>query len=259
MTAEQVQDVAAKGGGLRFSTALDGYFLPKHPTLIFEAGQQARVPLLAGSNSEEQGARSVLGATEPTPENFANAVRKLYGDRAGEVLKVYAASTPEEVLQAATDLASDRFISHGTWQWTELQMKTGGKPVYRYYYTHPRPSYLGMPGQAPPSAAPAAGRGGPAAPRGAAHSAEIQYAMGNLSLDKRYAWEPADSKVSETMQGYFVNFIKTGNPNGPGLPNWPAYDAKTNYQRMRIDEASRVESEPHRARYLVLDAVAAKP
>ena len=98
MTAEQVQDVAAKGGGLRFSTALDGYFLSKHPTLIFEAGQQARVPLLAGSNSEEQGARSVMGASEPTPENFANAVRKLYGDRAGEVLKVYAASTPEEVL-----------------------------------------------------------------------------------------------------------------------------------------------------------------
>ena len=63
--------------------------------------------------------------------------------------------------------------------------------------------------------------------------------MGNLSLDKRYAWEPADSKVSETMQGYFVNFIKTGNPNGSGLPNWPAYDAKTNYQRMRIDEVSR--------------------
>ncbi len=260
MTAEQVQDVAAKGGGLRFSTALDGYFLSKHPTLIFEAGQQARVPLLAGSNSEEQGARSVLGASEPTPENFANAVRKLYGDRAGEVLKVYAASTPEEVLQAATDLASDRFIAHGTWQWTELQMKTGGKPVYRYYYTRPRPTYLGMPGQAPPSAGPVgAGRGGPAAPRGAAHSAEIQYAMGNLSLDKRYAWEPADSKVSETMQGYFVNFIKTGNPNGSGLPDWPAYDAKSNYQRMRIDEASRVESEPHRARYLVLDALAAKP
>ncbi len=260
MTAEQVQDVAAKGGGLRFSTALDGYFLSKHPTLIFEAGQQARVPLLAGSNSEEQGARSVLGASEPTPENFANAVRKLYGDRAGEVLKVYAASTPEEVLQAATDLASDRFIAHGTWQWTELQMKTGGKPVYRYYYTRPRPKYLVMPGQAPPSAGPAgAGRGGPAAPRGAAHTAEIQYAMGNLSLDKRYAWEPADSKVSETMQGYFVNFIKTGNPNGPGLPNWPAYSRDTNYQRMRLDEDSRAEPEPHRARYLVLDMLSAKP
>jgi para-nitrobenzyl esterase len=260
MTADQVQEISAKGPALRFGTALDGYFLQKLPTPIFEAGEQSRVPLLAGSNSEEQGARSVLGSSEPTPENFANAVRKLYGDRAGEVLKVYAASTPEEVVQAATDLASDRFIAHGTWQWTELQMKTGGKPVYRYYYTRPRPRFLGAAGQAPPSAGPArAGRGGPAAPSGAAHSAEIQYAMGNLSLDKRYAWEPADYKVSEIMQGYFANFIKTGNPNGPGLPNWPAYNRDTNYQRMRLDEASRAEPEPHRARYLVLDMLSAKP
>ena len=98
----------------------------------------------------------------------------------------------------------------------------------------------------------------PSAPRGAAHSAEIQYAMGNLDLDNRYAWEPDDRKVSETMQGYFVNFIKTGNPNGPGLPAWPAYEAKTNYMRMRIDAVSKAEPETDRARYLVLDAIFAK-
>jgi hypothetical protein len=46
--------------------------------------------------------------------------------------------------------------------------------------------------------------------------------MGNLDLDKRYSWEPADYEVSKLMQAYFVNFIKTANPNGPGLPNWPA-------------------------------------
>ena len=59
--------------------------------------------------------------------------------------------------------------------------------------------------------------------------------MGNLDLDKRYAWEPADYEVSKVMQAYFVNFIKTGNPNGPGLPEWPAYRADSNYQLMRID------------------------
>ena len=99
----------------------------------------------------------------------------------------------------------------------------------------------------------------PPAPRGAVHSAEIQYAMGNLDLDDRYAWEPDDRKVSETMQGYFVNFIKTGDPNGPGLPAWPAYDARTDYMRMRIDVVSRAEPEPDRARYEVLDAILAKP
>ena len=83
--------------------------------------------------------------------------------------------------------------------------------------------------------------------------------MGNLDLDKRYAWEPADYEVSKTMQAYFVNFIKTGNPNGPGLPNWPAYDAETNYQRMRIDVAPAAEPETDRARYQVLDSIRPRP
>jgi para-nitrobenzyl esterase len=261
MTAEQIQAAVAKSPGTRFNTALDGYFLPKTLPDIFEAGEQSKVPLLAGSNSEEQSARSVLGTTEPTPENFANAVRRLYGDRAAGVLKAYAPSTPEEVLEAATDLASARFIAYGTWKWTELQMKTGGKPVYRYLYARPRPRFVGTGNQAAAGAGAApAGRGGEApAPRGAAHSAEIQYAMGNLPLDKRYAWEAVDYKVSEVMQGYFVNFIKTGNPNGPGLANWPAYTNNTNFQRMRLDVDSRVGAEPHRDRYLALDALNAKP
>jgi len=50
---------------------------------------------------------------------------------------VYAPSTPEEVLDAATDLASARFIAYGTWKWTVLQARTGGKPVYRYLYSSP--------------------------------------------------------------------------------------------------------------------------
>jgi len=270
MTAEQIQDATAKAQGVRFSTAMDGYFLSKSLTATFEAGEQAKVPLLAGSNTEEQSARSVLVAGDPTPETLANAIRSFYGEKAGPVLKAYAANTTDEVYEAAAHLASARFISYGTWKWTELQMKTGGKPVYRYLYARPRPAYLGMPGQ-PAPAAPAAGRGDnagtgapsgpghqqPPPPRGAAHSAEIQYAMGNLDLDKRYTWEPADYEVSKTMQAYFVNFVKTGNPNGPGLPNWPAYRADNNYQRMRMDVKFQAEPEGDRNRYLALEAAMA--
>ncbi len=255
MTAEQVQEAAAKAPGTRFGTTLDGYFLLKPLAETFEAGEQSKVPLLAGSNSEEMGGRMVLGKSEPTPANFADVVKKQYGDRAEIVLKAFSPATTEEVLEAATFLASARFISHGTWKWTELQMKTGGKPVYRYLYTRPRPKFLGNEYTPAPATAPATA---PAAPRGAAHSAEIQYAMGNLDLDKRYAWEPEDYKVSEIMHAYFVNFIKTGNPNGAGLPDWPAYRSDTNYQRMRLDVTSKAEPEPHRDRYLALDAAAAK-
>ena len=61
------------------------------------------------------------------------------------------------------------------------------------------------------------------------------------------------------MQAYFVNFIKTGNPNGAGLPEWPAYRADNHYQRMRIDVESHAGPEAYRDRYLALDAAAAKP
>jgi len=257
MSAQQLQEAAAKAQGVRFSTAMDGYFLAKTLTDTALAGEQARIPLLAGTNTEEMSPRAVLAGGEPTPETLAEAIKKFYGDKAGPVLKAYAAATTEEVFEAAMHLASARFISYGTWKWTELHMQTSGKPVYRYLYAKVRPPYLGMPGQ-PPPAPPAPGPGAtqqPQAPRGAVHSAEIQYAMGNLDLDKRYAWEPADYQVSKTMQAYFVNFIKTGKPDGPGLPPWPAYRPETNYQRMRIDVTSQAEPEPHRDRYLALDAV----
>ncbi len=257
MSAEQIQEALTKARGIRFSTSLDGYFLPKPLIAIYEAGEQAKVPLLAGSNSQEQPARAVLGEGEPTPETLANAIRKFYGDQADNVLKAYAAANTDEVYEAATHLASSRFVGFSTWKWTELQMKTGGKPVYRYLYAHPRPAYLGIPGQPPPPAPPAAQHS--SGPHGAAHSAEIQYAMGNLDLDKRYTWEPADYEVSKTIQAYFVNFIKTGNPNGPGVPEWPQYSPNTNYERMRIDVQSHAEPEAHRDRYLALDAATAHP
>lgn len=265
---------AGAAAGISFGPNLDGYFLPQTLEQIYSAGEQAKVPLLAGSNSAENGAASVLGQNEPTVENFTAAIHRLYGDNADQVLKVYAPTTPEEVTQAATDLASARFIAFGTWKWTELQAANSGEPVYRYYYTRPRPGTI--PGRGPAPAVPppgagdgggrggngAAGRGGAGGgrgvatgPRGASHSSEIQYAMGNLDLDNRYAWDADDRAVSETMSSYFANFIKTGNPNGPGLPEWPAYSASTGYMRMRIGVESKAEPEPDRARYQVLDAI----
>lgn len=77
--------------------------------------------------------------------------------------------------------------------------------------------------------------------------------MGNLSTNKHFEWGPADYKLSEVMQGYFANFIKTGNPNGHGLPNWPAYRSGDDFQIMRLDAESRAEPEKARARYLFLD------
>ena len=86
--------------------------------------------------------------------------------------------------------------------------------------------------------------------RGAVHSAEIEYALGNLGSNDVYAWTPDDYKVSNVMQSYFANFIKKGNPNGAGLPEWPAMSTS---RFMKIDVESRAETDKTRARYLFLD------
>jgi para-nitrobenzyl esterase len=261
--AAQLLEAAAKPGMGRFGSTIDGYFFPESPGAIFDAGKQARVPLLAGWNSEEQNARGVLGRDEPTRENLEKAVTRLYGANAKAVLAEYAAAKDEDVTQAATDLASDRFIAYSTWKWIDACAKTGGKPVYRYYYARPRPRMTPEMGNATPGLAGGVirgtGKGTPAPPaRGAVHSAEIEYAMGNLATNKVYAWTAEDQKVSETIQAYFANFVKTGDPNGAGLPKWPAVNSGGAAEFLRIDVETKAETEEHRGRYILLDRLTGK-
>jgi para-nitrobenzyl esterase len=263
MSAMELLEASSRPGVPRFSANVDGYFFPDLPANIFLSGKQAKVPLLAGWNSEEMNARALLQET-PNAENVKAMLTRLFPAKADEAMKVFPASTPDEALQSVTDLASDRFIGFSTWKWLDVHAKTSGKPVYRYLYARPRPPTVET--GVTPNLAGGVTRGGNTPPpppaRGAVHSAEIEYAMGNLGLNKVFAWTDDDRKVSHTMQGYFENFIKTGNPNGQGLPNWPmgAVDASGNAQRIRIDVETKAEPEP-RARYLFQDQFfsAAKP
>jgi para-nitrobenzyl esterase len=101
----------------------------------------------------------------------------------------------------------------------------------------------------------------PAPPaRGAVHSAEIEYALGNLATNNVYAWTEDDHKVSKVMQDYFANFIKKRDPNGPGLPTWPANTAhQDDPQVMRLDVVSAAGKDQNNARYQLLDQLAKKP
>ncbi len=236
MSAEDLLKATAEAKAIFFRPTVDGYFLPKDPAEIYARGEQAHVPLLAGVNSAEMSHEAILGQSEPTVENYRKALKRVYPEDADAIFKLYPASNAAEVMEAARHLASDRFISYGTWKWMDLATKTGGQPTYYYLYAHPRPPM--RTGEQPQS-------------QGAVHSAEIEYALGNLDLNNVYAWTPEDYEVSRVMQSYFANFIKTGNPNGKGLPEWPKFSSG---KRLVIDADTRVQStEKLRARYDYLD------
>jgi para-nitrobenzyl esterase len=263
LPAQQVLEASGKGNSYRFQPITDGYFFPSSPLKIFLAGQQAKVPLLVGWNSQESGPQGILGQATPTVENYRTAVQKSFGDRAAEVLRLYPATTDAEVEQAATDLASDRFLGYSTWKWADTHANTSGQPVYRYYYARPRPAMTPAMGNATANLAGGVTKGDPNAKpappaKGAVHSAEIEYALGNLATNKVFAWTPDDYQVSKTMQAYFVNFIKTGNPNGPGLPTWPALKPGAGGQLLRLDVKTQVVPDQTRARYLFLEQGATK-
>lgn len=249
--ATQIFEASGKPGVPRFNVITDGYFFPKPPTEIYAAGEQAHVPLLAGWNSEEQGPRSIFGTEPPTADNFRKAVEKLYPGNADAILKLYPPDA--DPLQAATDLASDRFIGFSTWRWVTAAVATGGKPVYRYYYARPRPAMTPEFANATPGLAGGVIRNSttppPPRPRGAVHSAEIEYALGNLATNKVYAWQPEDHAVSKQMQQYFANFIKTLNPNGPGLPNWPSVQSSSPPAVLHINVETKLKPAQDTARY----------
>jgi para-nitrobenzyl esterase len=251
MPAAQLLDATGKPGVPWFRPTVDGYFFPKDPLDIYAAGEQSHVPLLAGSNSEEMTSSAILGREKPTVENYRQALQRLYPGKADDVFKLYPATNENEVLDAAQDLAGDRFISYSTWKWIDLVTQTGGRPTYYYLYARPRPPMRPEMGNAAPGLAGGVVRDSQAnaqrpQSRGAVHSAEIEYAMGNLASNKVYAWTPDDYQVSKVMQEYFAQFIKTGNPNGRGLPQWPEFKRG---QRLVIDVKTRAEADRVRARY----------
>ena len=259
MSAEELLETTAKPTTPRFAVTIDGYFFPKSPLEIFSKGEQAHVPLLVGWNSEEMNYRAIMGQDKLTKESFDATLQKLYGDRAAEIARLYGGSTDEELEHGATALASDRFIGYSTWKWSDMQSKTGGKPVYRYLYERARPAMRAEMGNAVAGLAGGVIKSNDTAavkmpaPGGAVHSSEIEYALGNLPTNRVYDWQPEDYKVSEILEAYFANFIKTSNPNGLGVPTWPVITAGSPVEVMHVNVDTKAQPEKNRERYVFLD------
>jgi para-nitrobenzyl esterase len=220
LSTSEVYEIFLESKLFGFPVTIDGYFLPKTLPEIFEAKEQAMVPLLAGWNSAEIPGMAFMQDQPYTPEAFISKVKQIYPEHFDEVLALHPHSTPKEIERSATDLAADRFIAYSTWKWLDLHAKNSSQPVYRYLYSKLRPPLK----DANMTTGLAGGTvvGGPKMPEaiGAPHACEIEYAMGNLPLVDVFAWTPDDYNVSKTFMSFFANFIKTGNPNGENLQEW---------------------------------------
>jgi len=259
LPARDIYELYNESKKFGFPVVTDGYFLPKTLPAIFNAKEQAQVPLLVGWNTAEiPGAAFMLGQPY-TESNYLARIKQDYPNDFETVLKLYPYSSEKEIELSATALASDRFIAYSTWKWFELQRTNSAQPVYRYLFGKIRPEMMdkslaaGLAGGTLKKAA-----NSPAAPKliGAPHASEIEYCMGNMASNTIYNWTEEDFKVSETMLNYFANFIKTGNPNGQKLPDWPAAKAGDKTPPvMLINTESKIIKALDDARYEFLDHI----
>ena len=201
-----------RGGGI----VVDGWYVPEDLSATFAKGKQTDVDVLVGSNRDEGTFFSRPGATVSTAQ-FESRAKQRFGDLADSYTKLYPASSDAEA--AASQLAGMR--DEMGWHmrtWAQLQSKRGKDKAYLYFFTRVPPAVEGRPS------------------RGATHTAELNYMFNNLLPGT--PWTDVDRKLADTMSSYWVNFVATGNPNGKGLPEWPAYSGKADQAMVLGDTVS---------------------
>ena len=195
---------AQSGGVGGFWPTVDGYVLPDDQYKMYEAGNYNDVNVLIGTNSDE----GAMFCRPTELKKYQADIRAEYGPFAERMLQLYPAKTDEETFGALSDIFRETAFAWPTWAWAVLQQKTGKGKVYMYYFDQfdaNRPMF-----------------GGPNAPkpRGANHASELQYVFAS---PWGRPFEGGDKAVSDAMNTYWGNFVKTGDPNGEGLDNWPVY------------------------------------
>ena len=204
-----------------FRPVVDGWVIPFGYGRTYANGTQNAVDFLAGNNLDETGAvpetafasvRSAAADIRPgsphpnvTLKDYVSAAKRKFGPMAEEFLQLYPASTDDEAARANNAAARDN-SRVSTYLWGTQWSQHSTHPVYTYFWTHRPPG-------------PDHDR------RGAYHGSEIAYVFDNPSPGG--SWTDADRGIANIISSYWANYAATGNPNGPGLPTWPAYDPKS--------------------------------
>jgi para-nitrobenzyl esterase len=189
-----------RGGGMAWPI-IDGWVIPDDQYKLYEAKRYNDTPILVGYNSDEGASFS----PPRTPQDYMSGVNARYGPFADRLLKAYP-TEPTTVPKTARDLARDAAFGWHTWIWARLQAKTGKSKAF-YYYFDQHPDY--------PADSPRAGYGTP-------HGADVPYVFQYLNPSNPQITKQ-DEAISDAMATYWTNFTKHGDPNGEGLPTWPAF------------------------------------
>jgi para-nitrobenzyl esterase len=194
--------------GYFFGPVIDRWVLPDDVLAIEERGAPQGIPVLTGSTADF--ATPLVGAISAAA--FVEQVRKTYGERAEQFLRLYPATSDAEAAASQMSALSDQMAwMHN--EWAALHARNGHR-AYLYFFTHAPPI--------PPNARQNLTGGALPQRLGAYHTGEIGYTFDSLAKLNR-AWTPSDRKLADIMSSYWVNFAASGDPNGPGLPRWPAY------------------------------------
>lgn len=224
LRAKPAGEILAKAQGMR-GPIIDGYVLPESIADIFAGHRQNDVTLLTGWNQDE----GLLFGPVKNAGDFRKQLEQQYGANAQTMLTHYPATTDTEAATAQLNVARDMVFGAQNYAWANTQASQG-KPVYVYRFTRKVPAT------------------GDYARYGAFHTGEVAYAYDNLKFID-HTLRPlneVDTELAKTMAAFWVNFVKTGDPNGKGLPPWPRY-VVNNKQVMILGDVPRAQSIPDQA------------
>jgi para-nitrobenzyl esterase len=200
------------GGGEKYAFTLDGWLLPRSPKAALDAGALAKVPVIIGSNADEG---TLFSPRIKRPLVFLWLLKKLFGDRAGDVAALYSAredSSPAAMLAA---LVGDLVFTCPTRQ-AARSFANASAPVFRYFFAH-APSWQKK-------------------PLGATHGDEISFVFETVDPSA----SDAEKKLARSMASYWTGFAKSGTPSG--TPHWRPYDAAADrYQKLDLEIAAETQ------------------